>query len=149
MAAVVLLLGSGVAVATAGGKWLITPEEAAKVRIKSSGFKELLAAVEGPGPAIIVKNPKMLEQVRSPLTIFIAFKPGKSGKPPDMKTLKVTSLGLIDIDITDRVVEYIKGNDLDAQQIELPTGEHHLLMAIKDIVGNPNERDVVVNVVEN
>lgn len=148
MASVVLLLGSGVAAVNAGGKWLITPEEAAKVRPKTEDFKEPMAAVEGPGPAIIVKNPKLLERVRSPLKIFIAFKPGKSGKPPDMKTLTVTSLGYIDIDITYRVIEYIKGNDLDIKEAELPTGRHTLRVAIKDIVGNPNERDVVVNVVE-
>ena len=148
MAAVVLLLGSGVAVATGVGKWLITPEEAARVRPPSSGFKEPAAAVEGPGPAIILKNPKMLESVRSPLNIFIAFEPGKSGKPPDMKTLGVISLGFINIDITDRVVEYIKGYDLDIEEAELPTGDHELLVAIKDIAGNPNERIVRVKVVE-
>ena len=149
MAAALLLMCSGVAAVNAGGKWLITPEEAAKVRPKTEKFLEPVAAVEGPGPEIIVRNPKLLERVRSPLNIFIAFKPGKSGKPPDMQTMTVTSLGLFNIDITSRVVEYIKGYDLDAQQIELPTGEHHLLMAIKDIIGNPNERDVVVIVVEN
>ena len=149
MAAALLLMFSGVAAVNAGGKWLITPEEAAKVRPKTEKFLEPVAAVEGPGPEIIVRNPKLLERVRSPLNIFIAFKPGKSGKPPDMQTMTVTSLGLFNIDITSRVVEYIKGYDLDAQQIELPTGEHHLLMAIKDIIGNPNERDVVVIVVEN
>jgi len=147
MASVVLLLGSGVAAVNAVGKWLITPEEAG-FTFSLSTQSARLAAVEGPGPAIIVKNPKLLERVRSPLNIFIAFKPGKSGKPPDMKTLTVTSLGFIDIDITYRIIEYIKGNDLDIEEAELPTGRHTLRVAIKDIVGNPNERDVVVNVVE-
>jgi len=73
-----------------------------------------------------------LEFIRSPLPIFIAFKPGKSGKPPNMSSLTVTVLGFFDIDITDRVVEYIRGNDLD----------------IKDFDGNPNERIIKVNVIE-
>ena len=148
MAAAVLLMCSGVGVATAGAKWLITPEEAAKARPKTEKFLEPVAAVEGPGPKIIVKNPKLLERVRSPLNIFIAFKPGKSGKPPDMKTMTVTSLGFFDIDITSRVVEYIKGYNLDIEEAELPTGDHELLVAILDIAGNPNERILKVTVVE-
>lgn len=148
MAAVILLLGSGLAVVNAKGDWLITPEEAAKVRPRSGGVIAPVTAVEGPGPAIFLKNPKLLQSVSSPLDIFIAFKPGKSGKLPDMKTLVVTVLGFIDIDITDRVVEYIRGNDLDIEQAKLPTGNHELRVAIKDIAGNPNERIVNVNVVE-
>ena len=148
MAAALLLMCSGVAAVNAGGKWLITPEEAAKVRPKTEKFLEPVAAVEGPGPEIIVRNPKLLERVRSPLNIFIAFKPGKSGKPPDMQTMMVTSLGLFNIDITNRVVEYIKGYDLDIDEAELPTGDHELLVAIQDIVGNPNERILKVTVVE-
>jgi hypothetical protein len=49
-----------------------------------------------------------------------------------MSSLTVTVLGFFDIDITDRVVEYIRGNDLD----------------IKDFDGNPNERIIKVNVIE-
>ena len=37
---------------------------------------------------------------------------------------------------------------MDIEEAELPTGEHELLVAIKDIAGNPNERIVKVKVVE-
>ena len=47
-----------------------------------------------------------------------------------------------------RVVEYIKGYDLDIEEAELPTGDHELLVAIQDIAGNPNERILKVTVVE-
>jgi hypothetical protein len=128
-------------------KWLITPEETVRARQTKGEFKEPAAAVEGPGPIIVVKNPKALQSLRSPIYIFVAFEPGRSGQSPDMKTLNVTLIGFFDIDITDRVREYIQGNNLDIEQANLPTGSHRLRMAIKDVAGNPNERDVVVRVV--
>jgi hypothetical protein len=67
-------------------------------------------------------------------------------KPADMKTLKVTLIGFIDFNITDRLVEYIKGTNLDVDGAKLPIGKHRLRILIKDVDGNPNERDVVVTV---
>ena len=125
--------------------WLITPEEAA-LQMRDGDYAEPVAATEGPGPVILLKNPRMLKKLRSPIDIFIAFEPGKSGKPADMKTLKVTLIGFININITDRLVEYIKGTNLDVEDAKLPSGKHRLRMRIKDVDGNPNERDVVVTV---
>ena len=129
-------------------KWLITPEEAAHVRTPSGSVVQALAAKEGPGPAIIVKNPKALQNVVSPVDIVVKFEPGKSGEPPDMGTLNVLVIGFFNFDITDRVREYIKASSLEIEKADLPTGSHQLRIAIKDIAGNPNERDAVVNVAE-
>ena len=147
-AACLLFCGLAVTLAYADPKWLITPEEAAKVRSLAVDFKEPAAAVEGPGPLIIVRNPKALQSVRSPVDIFVVFKTGKSGQPPDMSTLSVTLIGFFNFDITDRMREYIKTSSLEIEEAELPTGSHRLRIAIKDISGNPNERDAVVNVAE-
>lgn len=146
-AATVVILAGTSTVSGAEPKWLISPEEAAMVRPAAVDFKEPAAAVEGPGPLIVVKNPKALQRVRSPVDIFVSFEPGKSGQPPAMETLTVTLIGLFDFDITDRVREYIKGTTLDVEQANLAKGRHRLRMAIEDIEGNPNERDVVVMVV--
>ncbi len=147
--AAVLALFCGLAISTAfaGPKWLITPDEAARAGFPTGDLKEPAAAVEGPGPLIVVKDPKALKRLRSPIYIFIAFEPGSSGLPPDMKTLNVTLIGFFDIDITDRVREYIKGSNLEIEKADLPAGDHRLRMSIKDVDGNPNERDVVVRVV--
>ena len=147
-AASLLFCALAVTSALAGPKWLITPEEAARVRSPAGDFQEPAAAVEGPGPLIIVRNPKALQSVRSPVDIFVVFEPGKSGLPPDMSSLNVTLIGFFDIDITDRMREYIKTASLDIKQADLPSSSHQLRMAIKDVKGNPNERDVVVMVVE-
>ena len=111
-------------------------------------FREPVAAVEGPGPLIVVSNPKALERVRSPVKIQVSFEPGRSGLPPAMETLKVTLIGFFDIDITDRLREYVEGTRLNVEEADLPTGNHRIRMAIRDTTGNPNERDVIVLVVE-
>jgi hypothetical protein len=116
--------------------------------LQDGNYAEPLAATEGPGPVIVLKHPKMLKSLHSPIDIFIAFEPGESGKPADMETLKVTLVGFININITDRLREYIKGSNLDVEEAKLPSGKHRLRMRIKDIDGNPNERDVVVTVLK-
>ncbi len=146
-AASLLFFALAITSALAGPKWLITPEEAARVRSPAGDFQEPAAAVEGPGPRIIVKDPKALKRLRSPIYIFVAFEPGRSGLPADMSTLNATLIGFFDIDITDRVREYIKMSSLEIEKADLPTGSHRLRMAIRDVKGNPNERDVVVRVV--
>jgi hypothetical protein len=128
-------------------KWLIMPLES-QMQVRDGSYTEPVDAAEGPGPEIVLKNPKMFKKLRSPIDIFIAFEPGKSGKPVDMETLKVTLIGFIDINITDRLREYIRGTNLDVQEAKLPSGEHRLRMRIKDVDGNPNERDIVVTVLK-
>jgi hypothetical protein len=143
LSAVFLSLTAGAAT----DEWLITPLES-QMQVRDGNYAEPVAATEGPGPEIVLKNPKMFKKLRSPIDIFIAFEPGKSGKPADMETLKVTLIGFIDINITDRLREYIRGTSLDVEEAKLPSGEHRLRMRIKDVDGNPNERDIVVTVLK-
>lgn len=42
----------------------------------------------------------------------------------------------------------IQAASLEIEEADLPTGSHQIRIAIKDISGNPNERDAVVNVSE-
>ncbi|MBL6935535.1 MAG: hypothetical protein ISR48_08990 [Alphaproteobacteria bacterium] len=147
LSAVLALLIASSAI-SAVPKWLVTPEEAAGAYNVMDEFTSPVAAKEGPGPLIIVRNPKMLQNVRSPVDILVTFEPGKSGRPPDMGTLNVTLIGFFDIDITDRLLEHIRAATLVIEQAKLPVGSHWLRMSIKDLEGNPNERDVVIRVVE-
>ena len=144
-ASMVMALCSMAKSATDG--WLITPEEA-QMQIRNNNYADPVTALEGTGPAIVLKNPKMLQQLSSPIDIFIAFEPGKSKKPANMKTLRVTLIGFIDFNITDRLIEYIKGTNLDVDGAKLPIGKHRLRVLIKDVDGNSNERDVVVTVLK-
>jgi hypothetical protein len=65
-----------------------------------------------------------------------------------MDTLEVSLIGFFDIDITDRVREYIQGSNLEVKEASLPSGSHRLRMSIKDVSGNPNERDLLVTVAD-
>ncbi len=141
-----LILSAGVA--KAGSNWLVTPSEAAKIAFPADSSMVPQAAVEGVGPSILVKQPKLLEKVTSPIDIFVSFVPGKSGKGPDMETLQVTLIGLLDFDITDRVQKYVVGESLDIIDADLPKGRHKIRLSIKDVGGSPNERDLVIRVVE-
>jgi len=132
--------------ASADRKWLITPEEAARVQAPTGDVKDLVSTARGSGPLIIVRNPKAFEHPRSPLKIFIAFEPGNSGQLPAMETLLVTLIGFIDINITDRLRDYISGTNIIVREAELPTGIHRLRILIKDMSGNPSERTVAIKV---
>lgn len=144
-----MVLSLGISnMALAETNWLITPAEVAKVQAPVGDLAQPASAKEGPGPEIIVKDPKVLSRLSSPIDILIAFTPGKSGQLPDMKTLNITLVGFFDIDLTDRLREYIQGDNLAISKAALPSGRHRLRMAIKDVNGNSNERDVVVVVVK-
>jgi len=132
--------------ASADRKWLITPEEAARVQAPTGDVKELVSAARGSGPLIIVRKPKAFQPPRSPLNIFIAFEPGNSGQAPAMETLLVTLIGLFDINITDRLRDYISGTNLIVRDAKLPTGTHRLRIRIKDMAGNPSHRTVAIKV---
>lgn len=129
------------------GNWLITHEEA-KMQIRDGSYADPISAIEGSGPVIVVKRPKMLQRLSSPIDILVSFEPGVNGGIADMQTLKVTLVGWIDIDITGRLTKYISGTNLDVKQADLPSGDHRLRMSIKDVAGKVNERDVIITVMK-
>lgn len=135
------------AAGSATADWLITPEEA-QLQRRSESYTEPVAAAQGAGPLIVLKNPKMLTELRSPIDILVIFEPGISGKPANMKTIEIRLVGWVSIDITERLRKYIKGNILDIEEAKLPTGRHRLRVSIKDVDGNSNERELVVRVLE-
>ncbi len=141
-----LILSAGVV--KAGSNWLVTPNEAAKIALPADSSIVPQAAVEGPGPSIVVKQPTLLEKITPPIDIFVSFVPGKSGKYPAMETHQDTLIGLLDFDITERVRKYVVGESLDIVDANLPKGRHKIRLSIKDIGGSSNERDLVIRVVE-
>ncbi len=138
------------AASTAGaseGRWLITPDEAASAGDFAASPLDPAAAGEG-GPAIVVEHPKLLERLHPPVNIRVYFRPGESGLAPDMSSLTVTLRGFITIDLTDRLREYLRGNELAVEEADLPTGRHRIRLAISDIGGNLSARDMMLTVVE-
>jgi len=129
------------------GLWLVTAEEAMRAKVPQGNVFEPVAAKVGPGPEIVVKTPRALERIQPPVDILVTFEPGKSGLPPVMDTFKATLIGFFDVDLTDRVREYIKGNQLDVKDAKLPNGNHRIRLTIRDTEDNANERDLTVKIV--
>ncbi len=127
--------------------WLITPEEAARAGPPPVADALPAAAEEGPGPLIVVMNPKALERLHSPVNILVRFEAGGSGEPPDMQSLTVTLRGFISIDITDRLRAYLLGATLAVREAELPVGNHRIRLMVADVAGNLSARDVTLIVV--
>ena len=133
----------------AGDKWFIAPEDVKRAGTPNLQNMQVLGAIKGKGPAIHVQDPKALKKLNTPVKILISFVPGQSGEFPDMKSLLVTLFGFFEIDITDRVREYIDGYKLNVEDADIPEGRHLIRITIEDVSGNTNERDIVLNVAPN
>ncbi|TAN61670.1 MAG: hypothetical protein EPN20_12065 [Magnetospirillum sp.] len=128
--------------------WLITPEEVAAAGRSAAVDMLPMMASQGSGPQIVVYDPKLLDRLRSPVSIMVEFLPGASGLAPDMASLTVTLRGFISIDITDRLRQYLAGMRLAVEGADLPTGNHRIRMVVADTAGNLSARDLVLAVVE-
>lgn len=127
--------------------WLITPDEGERAGHVPLSDMLPAAAEQGPGPLIVVMNPAALERLHSPVNILVRFEAGGSGQQPDMKSLSVTLRGLISIDITDRLRDYLLGTTLAVRDAELPVGSHRIRLTVSDLAGNLSARDVTLIVV--
>jgi len=112
------------------GDWLVTPEEA--LQPLSRAVTPLQSDPDG--PAIMVREPGVVKEVKPPVTIDVVFEP-KDGKTIDFKTLKITYLKLFGIDITDRMKPYITPTGLHSANAKLPPGDHSIEIAVQDDSG--------------
>ena len=131
----------------AAENWLVTPEEA-RQHSDNTVYQVPMATVVGVGPRIEVVKPELLAKVHSPVTIIIFFRPGPNAIPPNMDSLRVTYRTLVDLDITDRVRGYVRGNTLEISGAKLPNGRHRFRVSIADGEGNVSTRDVAVTVTD-
>lgn len=135
----VLCLAMGLMTGAARAEWLIQPDEARAPDAPAS--LRLPMSLVSNGPRITVHKPELLNQVRSPVDILVTFAPSESGAKPDLSTLRVHLLKFINIDITDRMKKYIKGDRLDVTGAEVPTGNHRLRVTVADVTGQENQRE--------
>ena len=121
----------------------ITQEEAALPAMKSSeaGVKGLSGSGNKlfkvkkqsvAGPVIKVEKPDPDHLYDDLIDILISFDKNPIGEPVDMKSLRVIYLKMFGIDITDRILPYVKETRIDANGIKFPEGEHEFEIRIKD-----------------
>ncbi len=120
------------------GVW-ITQEEAnlsPKIEETIKGFQHKdIEPAEGEataGPLIKVEKPEEGNIFNGKINIEVKFKKNPLGSDVDMGTLKVVYLKIFDVDITDRIRPYIKGEALVGKNIEFPEGEHIFQIRIQD-----------------
>ena len=69
----------------------------------------------------------------SPMEIVVKFVP--RSHPVDLRTLEVELVKFINIDITDRVVEYTTEEGIQLKEANIPLGSHRVRIALADITG--------------
>ena len=121
--------------------WLITEKEAAlpnKIKNNLQTDWVLMALPlevnreEVVGPFIHVEAPDENKLYKQLIDILIRFEKNPLGEPVDMGSLKVIYQKIFDIDITDRILPYVRENQIDATKIKFPKGEHKVKIYIRD-----------------
>ena len=134
--------GQGIAGEKTIVSW-ITKEEAALPAMKhpETGIRNRLNAEDQPfpvkkqsmlGPIIKIKKPDPDKLYNDLIDILIHFDKNPIGESVDMTSLRVIYLKMFGIDITDRILPYIKETRIDANGIKFPEGKHEFEIRIKD-----------------
>ncbi|SVB10964.1 uncharacterized protein METZ01_LOCUS163818 [marine metagenome] len=121
----------------------ITKEEAALPAMKhpETGIRNRLNAEDQPfpvrkestvGPIIKIEKPDPDKFYNDLIDILIRFDRNPIGESVDMKSLRIIYLKMFGIDITDRILPYVKETRIDANGINFPEGEHEFEIRIKD-----------------
>ncbi len=152
LAGLVLLGTGGVprAIADTDG-WLITPEEAAQPpappgarELPHSGPLDIGREPPDIGPIIEVLRPTEGTAPVPPIEIVIRFTPRQ--QPVDLKSLKVSVVKLISIDITDRVRPYVTDRGIQIPDAKLPSGEHTVRISLSDVTGAASVRQATMKI---
>ena len=97
------------------------------------------------GPIIKIKKPDPDKLYKDLIDILIHFEENPMGESVDMTTLRVIYLKMFGIDITDRILPYIKETRIDANGIKFPEGEHEFEIRIKDTEGMASAQIFKIN----
>ena len=84
------------------------------------------------GPIIKIEKPDPDKLYNDLIDILIHFGKNPIGESVDMTSLRVIYLKMFGIDITDRILPYVKETRIDANGIKFPEGKHEFEIRIKD-----------------
>jgi hypothetical protein len=87
---------------------------------------------EPAGPIVEVKKPEENKTYKNSIDILVEILKNPLGGNINMSSLKIIYLKIFEIDITDRVRPYIKGEKIEASNIEFPSGEHSFKILVMD-----------------
>lgn len=117
-------------VTAAGAVQLVTEKEAAYPDDPYGGVR----GSPIPGPEIILVSPASSGLIRSPFRLKIRFK-AHGGAAIDRDSIKFTYKKLPPVDVTQKIETFIRGDEIDLADAELPVGTHPFQIIVKDSRG--------------
>ena len=123
---------------------LITLKEAAMKEAPLEKFIKIIPKGVTPGPDIIIRSPENGKAYKQPLVIDISFVP--KGVPVSIDSFRVVYVKFFEIDITERVKEYIQKKGIVVPKADIPKGKHTLKIFLSDEKGNVTSKKLTFNV---
>lgn len=127
--------------------WLITPEEGAMAsapEVSGESSVQIESDELNLGPVIEVIKPKEGDRSKAPIEVFITFTP--QSDPVDLKSLMVSVVKFMSIDITDRVKDYSSPHGIHMKEAKIPQGKHTVRISIADTNGMYSKKDITFEV---
>lgn len=106
------------------------------------------SSVTEKGPEIKILQPLLSSTVTNPLSVHVEFASRQPNATVNMKSLKLTYKKFWGIDLTDRIIDYIEGESINAPEVELPAGQHTLEIYIEDDQENQSTKLITVVIAE-
>ena len=119
--------------------WLISENEYLSLKVNNS-IDQKLSYLANKGPKITLVSPNIAEKIFTPVNISLRFENSPNGIEPNMDSLVVQMKGLIILDITKRIKQFIKGKELNIENAKIPKGRHNIVFMIMDEEMNYSER---------
>jgi len=130
--------------------WFITPEEAAMAPAADADPLQGGARMDigrddlDIGPIIEVQKPEAGSPLNAPIEIRVIFTP--RSHPINLSTLEVELVKFINIDITDRVVDYTTEQGIQLKEANIPSGSHRIRITLADNTGAASTQDFLFEV---
>jgi hypothetical protein len=145
---------------------LITPAEVARESPAPHSFTTGPPSTRAltPGPEIVVEQPPVTAPPHPPISFRVRFVP-EAGSTIDPRTFRATydprtfratyprtfraTYGMLGLDITARRLRHAKftGEELFAENVDIPAGNHRVTIAIADTPGHESSRTFQFTVV--
>ncbi len=134
------------AVAALAGALLATPVAAATLitahEAELPADNSLLRSGIERGPDIIVVYPPpKTGMIQSPFAFRVKFEP-HGGTQIDLDSLTVVYKRIPAIDLTARLKPYVRPDGIDMPSAEVPSGDHRIMIFVKDSAGHQGQADI-------
>ena len=111
-----------------------------------SGFARAKGSLPLLGPIIDVQTQVKDKHFDGPFDFHVNFLSHSPGQSVDMESLKVKYLEIWDVDITEKIRPYIRGNSIVIPQMNLPKGNHKIEIKIRDYQKNQSIQTLQIHV---